>query len=100
MVDALLTSVGPAGTVMMPTQPFRGSEYVYMKGEPVFDVRSTPSQVGKITEALRRRPEARRSLHPSHAVAAIGPDADVLLRNHEKGATSCGWGGLEKRLFA
>ena len=92
VVEALLNCVGPKGTVMVPTQPFRGSEYVYMKARPTFDVRSTPSLVGAITEAVRHHPRALRSLHPSHPVAAIGPLAVPLLRDHEKAATSCGLG--------
>ncbi|MHB8994277.1 MAG: AAC(3) family N-acetyltransferase [Armatimonadota bacterium] len=74
VVDALLESVGPDGTVMMPTFN-HGSE-------DIFDIRTSPSTNGAITNALRLRPEARRSLHPTHPTAAIGPLAQLLTRDH------------------
>src|SRR5690606_31647480 len=64
----------------------------YMKQGPLFDVRRTASKVGAISEEVRLHPRANRSLHPTHAVAAIGPLANDLLRDHEKSATSCGLG--------
>ncbi len=75
VVDALLEVLGPQGTLVVPTFNF----------EPgVFDAEETPSIVGKITEAVRRRPEAIRSLHPTHSVAAIGPLAEAITEGHEK----------------
>ena len=48
----------------------------------VFDVAATPSRNGAVTEALRKRREARRSVHPTHPYAAIGPRAEDLTREH------------------
>ncbi len=70
VVDALLEAVGPAGTAMVPT---------FNHGRArVFDPLQTRSDNGAVTEALRRRPEAVRSIHPSHPYAAIGPRAKEL----------------------
>jgi len=70
VVQALLDTVGPTGTVMVPT---------FNHGRVrVFDPEETPSHNGAVTEALRRRPEAVRSLHPSHAYAAVGGRAEEL----------------------
>lgn len=74
VVDALLEAVAPGGMVMVPTFN-HGAAAIY-------DPRTTPSVSGAITEALRRRPEARRSLHPTHPYAAIGPDAEDLVAGH------------------
>ena len=74
VVDALLEAVGPDGTVMMPT--FNHS------AAAIFDLRRSPSTNGIITEALRRRPEAKRSMHPTHPYAAIGPLAEKLVQGH------------------
>lgn len=74
VVEALLEAVGPDGTVMMPTFNHGAAD--------IFDIRTTPSVSGAITEALRRRPQAFRSLHPTHPLAAIGPLAELLTRNH------------------
>ena len=74
MVDALLETVGAEGTVMMPT--FNHSAAL------LFDIQRSPSTNGIITEALRCRPEAKRSMHPTHPYAAIGPLAEKLVRGH------------------
>ncbi|HUW58597.1 MAG TPA: AAC(3) family N-acetyltransferase [Planctomycetota bacterium] len=90
VVDALMDTVGPGGTVMVPNLPFRGSLTNYLNTEPTFDVRTTPSLMGAITEALRRRPDARRSLHSSHSVAAVGVLRDEMTCDHEKDDVTCG----------
>lgn len=74
VVDALLAAVGPEGTVMVPTFN-HGSE-------DIFDLRTSPSTNGAITNALRLRPEAHRSMHPTHPYAAIGPLAALLTSEH------------------
>jgi aminoglycoside 3-N-acetyltransferase len=74
VVDALLAAVGPGGTVMVPT---------FNHGRvKLYDPKKTPSNNGAITEALRRRPHAHRSLHPTHPYAAIGPRAAELTAGH------------------
>lgn len=74
VVDALLEVVGPEGTVMVPTFNHGVVE--------VFDPAETPSRNGAVTEAFRKRPGVRRSLHPTHAYAAIGPQAEYLTEGH------------------
>lgn len=79
VVDALLELVGPGGTVMMPT---------FNHGaETIFDVSTSPSYNGAITEALRRHPQAIRSFHATHAYAAIGPLAAELCAGHLEAGT-------------
>lgn len=90
VVNALLETVGPKGTIFMPAYPMNGTMLEYAKTDPLFDPKIDPSQMGKITEAFRLRKEALRSLHPTHSVAAIGPHAEYLLKNHEKSQTPCG----------
>jgi aminoglycoside 3-N-acetyltransferase len=83
-VIALLTDlVGSAGTLVMPTFPFRGSSQAYLETGPTFDARRTPSTSGLVSEVFRRMPGAERSLHPTHSVAARGPDARWLTEGHE-----------------
>jgi aminoglycoside 3-N-acetyltransferase len=74
VVDALLEVVGPDGTVMVPTFNHGAAE--------IYDPAETPSTNGVVTEAFRKRSEARRSLHPTHPYAAIGPQADYLVDGH------------------
>lgn len=74
VVDALREVVGPEGTVMVPTFNHGSAD--------VYDPLTTPSANGAVTEALRRRPEARRSVHPTHPYAAIGKHAEDLVAGH------------------
>jgi len=79
VVDALLEAVGPAGTVMMPTFNHGSCD--------IFDPWHSPSINGAITEALRLRPEAKRSRHPTHPYAAIGRLAEWLTQGSALGLT-------------
>lgn len=82
VVDALLESVAPGGTLVVPTISFTHP----------FDPRNTPSTVGAISETVRLRADAVRSLHPIHSVAAIGPLAEPLCAGHAFADTGCGRG--------
>lgn len=96
VIDALLEVLGPQGTLVVPT--LTGHEGIGPDADVVFDVASTPSWTGTIPEAVRRRPGAVRSLHPTHSVAAIGADAESLTRGHEDALTPCGPGSPYLRL--
>ena len=74
LIDAVLATVAPGGTMLMPVLPD-----IYQP----FDWRTSPSTVGKVSEVFRLRPQAQRSRHPSHSVAAIGPRARWYTEGHE-----------------
>jgi aminoglycoside 3-N-acetyltransferase len=82
VADALLEAVGPEGTVASIT----------MNGIGVFDAATSPSNVGIISETLRKRPDAVRSLRPVHSVTAIGKRAVEFIKDHDKAKTNCGEG--------
>ena len=69
VIGGFLEAVGPTGTVVVPT--FTLTERLGPFGS-WYDHEKTPSTVGLITETLRRRPDAMRSFHPTHSVAAVG----------------------------
>ena len=69
VIGGFLEAVGPTGTVVVPT--FTLTERLGPFGS-WYDHQTTPSTVGLITETLRRRPDAQRSFHPVHSVAAVG----------------------------
>ncbi|MFW5866534.1 MAG: AAC(3) family N-acetyltransferase [Armatimonadota bacterium] len=81
VVDAFLELLGPDGTLMVPTFN-HGAREAFDDADEVFDPRTTRSVNGAITEAVRLRPEAHRSLHPTHPYAAIGPRAEWLTGEH------------------
>lgn len=78
VIDGLLKPVGPLGTVAAPTLCQRDKERRF----ETWDIARSPSDVGRITEVLRLRPDAIRSDHPTHSVAAIGKRAAELTRDH------------------
>lgn len=77
--------IGNEGTVLFPSYPNRSpvSSYEYLRAGNVFDIRSTPSYTGLLTELGRRHPNAVRSLHPTKSVCAIGPRAEELVSTHQ-----------------
>ncbi len=84
VLSLLRDVIGPKGTVLFPTYPnHRLSSYEYLRQGNVFDVRRTPSYIGLLTEFARRQREARRSLHPTKSVCAIGPLAEELTATHQ-----------------
>ncbi len=77
VIDALIEAVSPNGNVMFPTFNYTGNI-----AQPYFDPKSTPCLTGIIPELGRQRQNAVRSLHPTHSVAVIGPDAVELTKDH------------------
>jgi len=96
VIDALLNTVGINGTVCMPTLTY--GNYGTENPPPPFDPCKIPGIVGTIPEVFRKRPEALRSLHPTHSIACIGAKADELIEGHEYSETPCGpkspWGKI------
>jgi len=82
VIDALLDALGPDGTLLMPTHPARDGR--------TFDPKTIPSDMGEISETFRCRTGVLRSRHPYHPVAAVGPRAEELLRDHEHSAVPDG----------
>ncbi len=60
------------GTLIMPTFNFG-----FNKGEP-WDVRTTPSKMGILTDLVRVDPRARRVFHPFYSFAILGKHAEML----------------------
>lgn len=97
VVAALLQSVGPDGTVAMPTHSTNLSDPAAWVNPPVpetwwstiretmpaFDPQLTSTRsMGAIVECFRHVPGVRRSNHPTVSAAAVGPNADALLSGH------------------
>jgi len=83
VIQALLETIGANGTLLMPSFPAKGRNKDYLQNHPFFDVLNTPSAMGIITEAFRKMPGVKRSLHPTDPVCAFGPLADYLTSTHK-----------------
>lgn len=86
VIDALLAAIGDEGTLLLPALSYE----TVTRTNPVFDARTTPSNVGTIPETFRRRPGVVRSLHPTHSVCAAGARAAELTAGHLADSTPCG----------
>lgn len=89
VIEGFLDAVGPTGTVAVPTlcnwQP--GEQHLVFG---MWDKTRSPSYVGAITQAFRQRPDALRSDHATHSVAAIGARAAELTEGHGAGGLRLG----------
>jgi aminoglycoside 3-N-acetyltransferase len=92
VVGALEDVLGDRGLIAMPAFPLTASTADHLAADPVFDVRTTPSRMGALTEHFRKLPGVRRSLHPTHPVCARGPGADALVAGHADAPTPFGAG--------
>jgi aminoglycoside 3-N-acetyltransferase len=68
VIQAFLNVLGHEGTLVVPTF----------------------GALGTITEIVRQRPDAVRSLHPKASVAALGAAAEAICRDHWKAETAHG----------
>jgi aminoglycoside 3-N-acetyltransferase len=90
VVDALLDAIGNDGCLVMPAFSMEGSMEEYLHRGETFEVRTTPSRVGAIAEAFRKRDGVLRSLHPTNSLVALGRGAAELLKDHDASTTPYG----------
>lgn len=66
VLNSFLDVLGPEGTLILPIFNFS-----FTTGTP-FDIRTTPSEMGALTEIGRKHPDAVRTGHPIYSFVAIG----------------------------
>ena len=79
VISALEAVIGQDGLILMPTFNLLPSREERVAS---WDVATTPSTVGWLTEFFRQMPGTYRSDHYSHAVAARGKDAEAFVADH------------------
>ncbi|MGW0506926.1 aminoglycoside N(3)-acetyltransferase [Micromonospora sp. NPDC003241] len=97
LVHALLATLGPHGTLVVPTHTPHNTDPAGWQHPPVpepwwpvireqtpgFDPSRTPSRwMGAVPEVVRTWPGARRSTHPQFSFAALGADAAEIVARH------------------
>lgn len=92
-LENILSFIGD-GTLALPTLSWREVSPT----QPVFHEMETRSNVGVLSETFRLKFADRRSLHPTHSVAALGSNTDYLLEKHHRVIRPCSedspWGRL------
>lgn len=78
IVNALEDAVGSEGLILMPSFNL----VQWDERSKVWNLDSSPSTVGWLTEYFRLRPDTVRSDHYSHSVAARGRDATQFIDGH------------------
>jgi aminoglycoside 3-N-acetyltransferase len=96
VVQALLDSVAPDGTVVFPA--LTGASEDSPTNLPHCDFRERTTWCGQIPLAALRHPGHIRSIHPTHSVAAIGPQASLICEGHLESTTPCGNGSPYTKL--
>lgn len=72
ILDSFVECLGSSGTLILPLFNFdfpRSKE---------FDIRSTPSQMGALTEIARKRKGTVRTGHPIYSFAVLGKEAELF----------------------
>lgn len=81
VIEALLELLTPEGTLLMPVFNFD----TFTKGKP-WDVRTTPSEMGILTEMARTDPRFKRVFHPFYSFSISGKHAGLFTRLRYKSA--------------
>jgi aminoglycoside 3-N-acetyltransferase len=72
ILESFRLAVGREGTLLLPLFNFG-----FARGEP-FDIRSTPSKMGALTEAARLHSASVRTGHPIYSFAVLGRHAEAF----------------------
>ena len=94
LIDALKAYLHE-GLLLVPTHTWA----VVNAGNPFFDVRTTAPNIGTLARVAAFRPDAVRSLHPTHSLAVFGAGAREFVQGEENSATPAPMGGCLSRLY-
>ena len=83
VIDALISTLGNEGTLIVPRFNFDFSTH-----NTPWDIRTTPSQTGIISEFVRKDPRSFSVFHPIYSFSIIGKHAKELVKHRYKGSYS------------
>lgn len=87
LLSAMLEVLGPSRTLVMPSYTFS-----FIRSS-AFDPANTPGETGALGEALRKRPDASRTLRAIYSHVMSGPDAGKFSQAPPKDAWGVGSDG-------
>lgn len=82
IIEALIEVIGPEGHLLMPNSPNASFQLEYIQSINEFDVSSSPSKLGAISEYFRTFPGSKRSAHPTEPVSCWGPQKEFFVDDH------------------
>lgn len=89
IIESLTETLTEKGTLLMPS--FQGgAQYDLLSNFPGFHSKSTPSELGVITEIFRKISGVQRSLSPTHSLCGLGLHAKKILEDHHKCLVTAG----------
>ena len=94
LIDALKEYLSD-GLLLIPTHTWANVN----RANPFFDVRTTVPCIGTLAKVAAFRPDAVRSLHPTHSLAVFGKGAREFVQGEERSATPAPMGGCLSRLY-
>lgn len=83
------------GLFLVPTHTWANVN----QDHPVYDVKTTEPCIGTLSKVAAFRPDAIRTLHPTHSLAIFGKGAEEYARGEEHSATPTPVGGCLSRLY-
>jgi aminoglycoside 3-N-acetyltransferase len=86
-IDALVEAVGSEGTIMMNTHT-RSFPHSLISSDYIFSREKTVPLTGLVPQAIIKRKDSLRSLHPTCSVACIGKMAEYLTKGHDEASNS------------
>ena len=102
VIGALQDAVGPQGTLLLPAYYLPGGTVraTCDMRDYVFDARRHGTHMGRLPEAFIAGAGIRRSIHPTHSVAAWGRHAVHLTEAHHRAPSIFGTGSPWQRFIA
>ena len=81
--DTINELIGQTGHMLYPVFPFDTLMHEYVSNHPpIFDVKSSPSKMGALSEFALRTDGGQRSVHPTHSIIAFGPNKSWFVKDH------------------
>ena len=84
VINAILKIIGEEGTLVMPTFTPSFCEQFNKLGSGYFDLYNSPSEMGILSETLRKMNGVKRSINPIYSIVAYGRYEDELTSVDDK----------------
>ena len=100
LIELLIDIIGEDGIIAMPYYPPLNSTE-WARGNNVFDMRSTRSGMGVLTNVFSKMPHVMMSCHPTKAICVWGRSnlVEAIIKEHEKSTTPFYWDSPYGRLL-